>query len=76
MKLLRLSLYNFRSYIDAEIEFSENQNYVFGRNWQGKSSLMDGIAYALFGKRAFPSRLGGTAIKSEHLVREGATRVG
>ena len=72
MRLQSLKVSNFRSYADADIEFSSNQNYVFGRKWQGKSSLMDGIAYALFGKRTFPSRLAGTAIKSDHLVREGA----
>lgn len=71
MKLLRLKVQNFRSYGTADIKFSENQNYIFGKNWQGKSSLMDAIAYALFGKRAFPTRLAGTAVKSEHLVREG-----
>lgn len=73
MKLLKLKLHNFRSYADAEIEFADSQNYIFGRNWQGKSSVMDGIAYALFGKRAFPFRLAGATIKAEHLVREGAT---
>jgi DNA repair exonuclease SbcCD ATPase subunit len=72
MKLLRLKLHNFRSYGAANIEFSDSQNYVFGRNWQGKSSLMDGVAYALFGKQAFPTRLAGAAVKAEHLVREGS----
>jgi len=72
MKLLRLKLHNFRSYGTADIEFSDSQNYVFGKNWQGKSSLMDGVAYALFGKQAFPTRLAGTAVKAEHLVREGS----
>jgi exonuclease SbcC len=69
---LRLKLHNFRSYGVADIEFSDSQNYVFGKNWQGKSSLMDAIAYALFGKSAFPARLAGTAVKAEHLVREGS----
>ena len=72
MKLLRLRLHNFRSYGTADIRFSDSQNYVFGKNWQGKSSLMDGVAYALFGKQAFPTRLAGTAVKAEHLVREGS----
>ena len=31
-----------------------------------------GVAYALFGKQAFPTRLAGTAVKAEHLVREGS----
>lgn len=72
MKLLRLRLHNFRSYGAANIEFSDGQNYIFGKNWQGKTSLMDAIAYALFGKSAFPARLAGTAVKAEHLVREGS----
>ena len=72
MKLLRLRLHNFRSYETADMRFSDSQNYVFGKNWQGKSSLMDGVAYALFGKQAFPTRLAGTAVKVEHLVREGS----
>ena len=72
MKLLRLKLHNFRSYSTANVGFSDSQNYVFGKNWQGKSSLMDAVAYALFGKRAFPTRLAGAAVKAEHLVREGS----
>jgi len=62
---LEVKLHNFRSYGTADIEFSDSQNYVFGKNWQGKSSLMDGVAYALFGKQAFPTRLAGTAVKAE-----------
>lgn len=72
MKLRRLRLYNFRSYEKADITFSGDQNYVFGKNWQGKSSLMDAVAYALFGKRAFPTRLAGAVVKAEHLVRQGS----
>ncbi len=72
MKLVSLRLKDFRSYGKAEVEFSPTQNYIFGRNWQGKSSIMDGISYALFGKKAFPLKIAGAAVKAEHLVREGA----
>jgi DNA repair exonuclease SbcCD ATPase subunit len=72
MKLTRLRLHNFRSYVDADLAFSSGQNYIFGKNWQGKSSIMDAIGYALFGKRILPARLSGTAVKMEHLVRDGA----
>lgn len=72
MRLIRLELNNFRSYASGKIEFSDDQNYIFGKNWQGKSSIMDGIGYALFGKHVFPSKLAGSSIRSEHFVREGS----
>ncbi|MDI6718039.1 MAG: AAA family ATPase [Methanomicrobiales archaeon] len=72
MKLTALALHDFRSYADAEIAFSGGQNYIFGKNWQGKSSIMDGIGYALFGRRILPARLAGAAVRTDHLVRRGA----
>ncbi len=73
MKLERLVISNFRSYEHADIEFSPSQNYIFGKNWQGKSSVVDAIGYALFGKRTFPLRIAGASVKAEHIVREGAS---
>ncbi|MGI0080353.1 MAG: AAA family ATPase, partial [Nitrososphaerales archaeon] len=72
MILKHLTLENFRSYEHASIPLSPNQNYFFGRNWQGKSSIMDAIGFALFGKFAFPTRIAGASVKVEHLVREGS----
>ncbi len=72
MKLQRLIINNFRSYKEADINFSGSQNYIFGRNWQGKSSVMDAIGYALFGKQVFPYRIAGSVVKTQHLVRDGA----
>lgn len=72
MKLQRLIINNFRSYEEADITFSGEQNYVFGRNWQGKSSVMDAIGYALFGKQVFPYRIAGSVVKTQNLVRDGA----
>lgn len=72
MKLMKLVIKNFRSYENANISFSTGQNYIFGRNWQGKTSVMDAIGYAFFGKRVFPTRLAGASVKTEHLVHEGS----
>lgn len=74
MKLERLIIDNFRSYERASMTFSQSQNYIFGRNWQGKSSIVDAIGYALFGKRSFPTKIAGSSVKAEHIVREGAMK--
>ncbi len=74
MILKYLKIENFRSYEHAEIEFSDKQNYFFGRNWQGKSSIVDSIGYALFGKTVFPLRVAGALVSQDNLVREGASK--
>jgi DNA repair exonuclease SbcCD ATPase subunit len=74
MILQSLKIENFRSYEQATIEFSEGQNYFFGRNWQGKSSIMDAIGFAFFGRNIFPQKIAGSPVKVDHLVREGATQ--
>lgn len=68
MIIRSLHLKNFRSFEEAHLEFSDRQNYVFGQNWQGKSSIVDAIGFALFGTDVFPRKLAGTAVKAEHLV--------
>jgi len=67
-----LSLDNFRSFNQAHFDFVPGQNYIFGQNWQGKSSVVDAIGFALFGVDIFPKRVAGTSVSSEHLVNEGA----
>ncbi|MEM0143278.1 MAG: AAA family ATPase [Candidatus Parvarchaeum sp.] len=74
MILKYLKIENFRSYEHAKIEFSDKQNYFFGRNWQGKSSIVDSIGFALFGKTVFPLRVAGALVSQDNLVREGASR--
>lgn len=64
-----LRLRNFRSFRAADLTFSEGQNYVFGGNWQGKSSIVEGIGFALFGREVLPRKLAGTVVKAEHLLR-------
>lgn len=65
-----LKLRNFRSFAAADLRFGSGQNYVFGHNWQGKSSIVDAIGFALFGIDVFPKRVVGTAVRAEHLVNE------
>lgn len=74
MILKSLKIENFRSYEHAEIKFSDKQNYFFGRNWQGKSSIVDSIGFALFGKTVFPLRVAGALVSQDNLVREGASK--
>jgi DNA repair exonuclease SbcCD ATPase subunit len=74
--LRSLRLENFRSFAQAELVFDERQNYVVGGNWQGKSSLVEGVAFALFGGDAFPRRLAGAPVKAEHLMTDGARTAG
>jgi DNA repair protein SbcC/Rad50 len=64
----------FRSFENAYLEFAPGQNYIFGQNWQGKSSIVDAIGFALFGLEIFPKKLAGTAVKADHLVNESCTR--
>jgi len=70
IKSLRLD--NFRSFNQAQFDFVPGQNYIFGQNWQGKSSVVDAIGFALFGVDIFPKKVAGTAISSDHLVNEGS----
>lgn len=66
-----MSLDGFRSFSSARLEFLPGQNYIFGQNWQGKSSIIDGIGFALFGLDVFPKKIAGTAVSADHLVNEG-----
>jgi len=48
-----IHLTNWRSHSDSTIEFNEGTNLLIGSMGSGKSSVMDGISFALFG--TFPS---------------------
>jgi DNA repair protein SbcC/Rad50 len=52
------------------MDFLPGQNYIFGQNWQGKSSIVDAIGFALFGLDVFPKKVAGTAGSADHLVNE------
>jgi DNA repair exonuclease SbcCD ATPase subunit len=71
--LRSLRLHNFRSFERGAVSFGDAQNYIVGGNWQGKSSLVEGIAFALFGGDAFPRKVAGASFRAEHFVTDGAT---
>lgn len=66
-----LTLDGFRSFSNARLEFVPGQNYIFGQNWQGKSSIIDAVGFALFGLDVFPKKIAGTTVSADHLVNEG-----
>ncbi|RLE55621.1 MAG: hypothetical protein DRJ40_07815 [Thermoprotei archaeon] len=49
--IIRLEVENWRSYIRASATFTEGITFVHGVNGAGKTSLLEAIAYALYGSR-------------------------
>lgn len=45
MRVAHLSLSDFRNYSNAEITFTPGANLIIGRNGQGKTNLVEAIAY-------------------------------
>jgi len=60
-----VELQNFKSYLDARIDFAPGTNAIIGENGAGKSSLLQAIGFALFGHRRG---------KLADCLREGAKR--
>ncbi|HET8712992.1 MAG TPA: SMC family ATPase [Gemmatimonadales bacterium] len=52
MKLLRLRLVNFRQHADTEIAFGDGITGIIGPNGSGKTSLLEAIAWAIYGNPA------------------------
>ena len=52
MHLSRLSLHNFKKYRRAEIDFQDGLTGIVGSNGSGKSTIVEAIAWALYGSRA------------------------
>lgn len=50
MKLLRLSLSNFKRFADLDLPFGPGLNLIWGRNESGKSTVHESISCALFGR--------------------------
>ncbi len=45
MRVVRLSLTDFRNYERAEVEFEPGQNLILGLNGQGKTNLVESLGY-------------------------------
>ncbi|MGN0194100.1 MAG: AAA family ATPase [Pseudoramibacter sp.] len=67
MRPIKLHLKCFGPFLDQEIDFSVLKNHLFlisGPTGSGKSTIFDGICYALYGKTGTPDRSADT-IKSD-----------
>ncbi|MEO0213723.1 MAG: AAA family ATPase, partial [candidate division WOR-3 bacterium] len=53
MIISSLRLRDFLVHEDSEIEFKEGLNVITGENGSGKSSIIQAIYYALFGKSLY-----------------------
>ena len=65
MRLLELSLRNFRNYEEENFRFEPGVNLIVGNNAQGKTNLLEAIGYLGSGKSF-------RAMKSNEMVRFGA----
>lgn len=45
MRIDRLTLQNFRNYVEQRVEFSPESNVIVGENAQGKTNLLEAIVY-------------------------------
>ena len=68
MQVRRLELKNFRSYEAAELEFSPEINVLWGENAQGKTNLLEAIAW-LTAAKSFRTR------RDSELIAFGAERM-
>jgi exonuclease SbcC len=65
MRLNYLELHNYRRFRSVELELPEGMVSVMGPNGAGKSSLMEAVAWALYGNEAEIVRTGKESIKRE-----------
>ena len=66
-----IRLKNWRSHSESELKFDEGTNVLVGIAGSGKSSVLDGVSFGLFG--TFPA-LWGRKIKLDDLIRSGEKR--
>ena len=50
MNIKKISLLNFRNYVNENIEFNENINILYGDNARGKTNIIEWIFISAFGK--------------------------
>jgi DNA replication and repair protein RecF len=64
MVLKKIKYHGFRNLIDAELEFTDDFNFIIGKNGAGKTNLLEAIFYAGLGS-SFRVR------EEEHMIRVG-----
>lgn len=64
MVLKKIKYQSFRNLIDAELEFTDDFNFIIGKNGAGKTNLLEAIFYAGLGS-SFRVR------EEEHMIRIG-----
>ncbi|WKZ56400.1 MAG: SMC family ATPase [Bdellovibrionota bacterium] len=67
MKLLTLTLRNFRQHRESHIAFGDGVTGIIGPNGAGKTTIVEALAFALFGSRALRGKV-------EELRTRGAPR--
>lgn len=50
MKITSLNLFNFRNWLDGQINFENNTNILIGNNAQGKTNVLEAIFFCAIGK--------------------------
>jgi DNA repair protein SbcC/Rad50 len=51
VKLIQLKLKNFRQHADSKIDFADGMTAIVGANGTGKSTILEAIAYVLYGEQ-------------------------
>jgi exonuclease SbcC len=69
MKLNFISLKNYRRFKSVELEVADGMVSIMGPNGAGKSSLMEAVAWALYGNQTEIVRTGKESIKREGSAR-------
>ena len=57
MKLVSLELKNFRQHINTLIQFKDGITGVIGNNGAGKSTIVEAIAFSLYGSKALRGKI-------------------
>lgn len=69
MEILEINYVNFRNLIDSSVKFFPKLNLFFGKNGQGKTSLLEAVYFNATGKSFRTS-------KASEMMRYGAQRTG
>jgi exonuclease SbcC len=71
MRLLELSLRNYRVFEEVDLELPAQVIGIFGSNGAGKSSLLEGVLFALYGRARTPK----DQIRTDGILTDCAVRV-